>query len=187
MPRLSHGAPPLSSSLTRPVALHEQVPVKLVVMRSEIRCARAIGVVSYPHWHDASMDRRASYPGVWKLLVRGPFRARRPILKRGEQMAWKDVGLYYLGPGQTVKVGVFWSAPGDKGPQYIMAHAKKGEPPTELEVREYSKVLDYSIAWTRSDGTYGWDYDSIYYEYCVTVRNLGSFAVLFSLQGGGVK
>lgn len=68
-----------------------------------------------------------------------------------------------------------------------MAHANKREAPTELQVNEISKALDYSIAWVRSDGSYGWDYDSVYYVYYVTICNRGSYGVRFSLQGGGVQ
>ncbi len=101
-------------------------------------------------------------------------------------MAWRNVGSFYLGPGQSGRYWIAWGAPGDQGPQWIMAHAARGQPPTELVVTDHSKKLDYSIGWVRSDGTSGWNYDSIYYQYLVTVTNRGSRGVTFSLEGGGV-
>jgi hypothetical protein len=101
-------------------------------------------------------------------------------------MAWRNTGSFYLGPNQSGRYWVGWPAPGDKGPQWIMAHASRGQQPTELVVTDHSKKLDYSIAWVRSDGTRGYHYDSLYYQYLVTVTNRGSSGVTFSLEGGGV-
>ena len=67
-----------------------------------------------------------------------------------------------------------------------MAHPAKGQPPTELVLSNHAKRLDYSIGWIRSDGTSGWNYDSFYYQYKVTVTNSGNRGVTFSFEGGGV-
>jgi hypothetical protein len=100
-------------------------------------------------------------------------------------MSFNNVGSFFLAPGASVRLVLSWNPPGDHGAQWIMAHAAKGQPPTELMVSEFSKQLRYSIAWHRSDCTSGWNYDSYYYRYLVTVKNLGSYGVWFSLQGGG--
>ena len=101
-------------------------------------------------------------------------------------MAWRNVGAFYLAPGQTGRYWLRWNAPGDQGPQWIMAHVAKFQSPAELVVKDHAKRLGYSIAWVRSDGTRGWEYSSYYYEYLVTVTNIGSYGVTFSLEGGGV-
>lgn len=101
-------------------------------------------------------------------------------------MAWRNVGSYYLAAGQSGRYWVAWPAPGDEGPQWIMAHAAKGQEPTELVVTDHAKQLDYELGWVRSDGASGYHYDSLYYRYLVTVTNQGSHGVTFSLEGGGV-
>lgn len=101
-------------------------------------------------------------------------------------MGWRNFGAFYLAPGRSGRYWMAWNAPGDQGPQWIMAHAAKGQPPTELVVSDHAKRLDYSIAWVRSDGTRGWHYDSLYYQYLVTVTNRSSHGVTFSFEGGGV-
>lgn len=101
-------------------------------------------------------------------------------------MAWRNVGRFFLGPNQTGRYWVAWPAPGDRGPQWIMAHAGRGQQPTELVVTDHAKELDYSIAWVRSDGARGYEYDSFYYRYWVTVHNRSNSGVTFSLEGGGV-
>ena len=101
-------------------------------------------------------------------------------------MAWRNVGSFYLAPGASARCRIWWDPPGDKGPQWIMAHAVKGQNPTELIVSDHAKKLDYSIGWVRSDGARGFVDDSYYYEYLVTVTNAGRQGVVFSLEGGGV-
>jgi len=101
-------------------------------------------------------------------------------------MAWRNVGRFYLAAGRSVNCWVSWNAPGDQGPQWIMAHAARGQEPTKLAVSGHAKKLDYGIGWVRSDGSSGWDHDSIYYTYWVKVTNEGTRGVTFSLEGGGV-
>jgi len=100
-------------------------------------------------------------------------------------MSFNNVGSIFVAPGASVRLELWWDAPGDKGAQWIMAHAAKGQPPTELMVSEFSKRLDYSIRWVNTAGMSGWEKDSYNYKYLVTVKNLGAYGVWFSLQGGG--
>ena len=100
-------------------------------------------------------------------------------------MAWK-VGSHYLGPGQTGRWWVKWPPPGDMGSQWIMAHPILNFGPVELVVTDHAKKLDYELGWVRSDGTTGCVWDSRYFCYLVTVRNIGDRAVVFSLEGGRV-
>ena len=101
-------------------------------------------------------------------------------------MAWRNFGAFYLGAGQTARYWIAWGAPGDQGPQWIMAHAAPGQDPTELVVTDHAKRLDYELGWVRSDGTRGFVESSRYYHYLVTVTNRGSRGVTFSFEGGGV-
>jgi hypothetical protein len=97
-------------------------------------------------------------------------------------------GPFYLGPGESTGLVVWFGDPGDDhGAQWIMAHPLKGEPPTALEVSGFQKILAYSIASVTQNGApqYGYDADSAYYQYAVTVTNRGSQGVRFNVQGGG--
>ena len=100
-------------------------------------------------------------------------------------MSFSNVGPYFLSPGGSTRIAIWWPAPGDRGAQWIMAHAANDQPPTELQVSGFTKQLAYSLAYHRSDCTSGWIHDSYYYRYLVTVTNLGSYGVWFTLQGGG--
>jgi hypothetical protein len=100
-------------------------------------------------------------------------------------MAFNNIGSFFIAPGASIRLRLWWPAPGDHGAQWIMAHADRGQPPCELVVSDHAKKLDYSIGWVNSAGQSGWENDSYYYEYRVTVRNRGSYGVRFSIQGGG--
>ncbi len=99
-------------------------------------------------------------------------------------------GPFYLGPGESTGIVIWFGdryESDDHGAQWIMAHPLKGEPPTALEVSGFQKILGYSVGWvTQNGGTqYGYDPDSAYYEYKVTVTNRGTQGVRFNVQGGG--
>ena len=97
-------------------------------------------------------------------------------------------GPFYLSPGGAMRIWVRRAGGQDYGAQWIMAHPlRNGQPPTELVVSDHSKVLDYSIGTITENGppVYGYDPESSYYEYRVTVRNWGAQGTLFNVQGGG--
>lgn len=97
-------------------------------------------------------------------------------------------GPFFLNPGQSMGILVWFGDPGDdRGAQWIMAHPIRGEPPTELQVSNFSKILDYSIGVVSTNGEpeYSYEPSSFYYQYAVTVTNLGSRGVRFNVQGGG--
>jgi len=95
-------------------------------------------------------------------------------------------GPFLLGPGQSTSIIMWYGDPGnDKGALWIMAHPLKGQPPTTLLVKNFTKILDYEIKWVNSEGDSGYDSDSAYYRYGATVTNLGNQAVFFNIQGGG--
>ncbi|MGF6981377.1 hypothetical protein QFZ99_000853 [Paraburkholderia atlantica] len=84
-----------------------------------------------------------------------------------------DVTMWYGDPGD------------DQGAQWIMAHPLPGQPPTELQVSNMRKIINYQVQWVDSEGGSGFDPNTIYYRYKVTVTNLGQQAVFFNIQGGG--
>ena len=96
-------------------------------------------------------------------------------------------GPFFLAPGASTRIWVrLGGGTGDRGAQWIMAHPiQNGQPPTELVLSDFSKALDYGIGWVRSDGHYGYDPQSAYYVYRVTVTNRGREGTLFNVQGGG--
>lgn len=97
-------------------------------------------------------------------------------------------GPFFLAPGASMGILVWFGDPGnDQGAQWIMAHPIQGEPPTELRVSNFAKILDYEIGWVRVNGPpeYGYEPSSFYYRYAVEVTNLGSQGVRFNVQGGG--
>jgi hypothetical protein len=108
-------------------------------------------------------------------------------------MAFNDLqpaaGPFSLAAGQAMRVNVWFGDPGDDhGAQWIMAHPLgNGQPPAELALSDFSKILDYEIGTVTENGppVYGYDADSRYYRYGVTVTNWGSSACSFSVQGGG--
>jgi hypothetical protein len=97
-------------------------------------------------------------------------------------------GPFFLAPGASIGILVWFGNPGDdQGAQWIMAHPIRGEPPCELVVSNHSKILNYSIGTVTINGNpeYGYDPNSFYYRYGVTVTNAGSQGVRFNVQGGG--
>jgi len=95
-------------------------------------------------------------------------------------------GPFWLGAGQSIGITIWYGNLGDDhDAQWIMAHPIAGQPPTELRVSDFSKILGYSDAGVTSEGEYVYDLDSYYYRYGVTVTNLGKEGVFFNLQGGG--
>jgi hypothetical protein len=108
-------------------------------------------------------------------------------------MAFNDLipasGPFTLGPGQSMRLVVWFGNPGDDhGAQWIMAHPiGNGQPPAELVVSDASKILDYEIGQMTENGApvYSYVADSRYYKYGVTVTNWGASACAFSVQGGG--
>jgi|SRR5436190_10767689 hypothetical protein len=95
-------------------------------------------------------------------------------------------GPFWLGPHQSTDITMWYGNPGDDhGAQWIMAHPLKGQPPTALQVSNFRKILGYEIAWVNSEGDSGFDKESAYYRYAVTVTNLGNQGVFFNVQGGG--
>jgi hypothetical protein len=97
-------------------------------------------------------------------------------------------GPFFLAPGASMRIWVRRNGGQDFGAQWIMAHPlRNGQPPTELVVSDHSKLLQYEIGTITINGPaeYGYDPDSSYYEYRVTVRNAGTQGTLFNVQGGG--
>jgi len=95
-------------------------------------------------------------------------------------------GPILIGPGQSVGLTFWFGNPGnDRHAQWAMAHPLKGQPPTTLMVSNFTKSLDYGIKWLNSEGDSGFETNSAYYRYGVTVTNLGNQAVFFNIQGGG--
>src|SRR5262245_8116401 len=89
-------------------------------------------------------------------------------------------GPFFLAPGASVRINVWFGNPGDdQGAQWIMAHPIHGEPPCELVVSDFSKILDYSIGVLIINGgpEYSYDPNSFYYRYGVTVTNWGTQGV----------
>jgi hypothetical protein len=95
-------------------------------------------------------------------------------------MAFNGVGLYYLNPGDTISVEIFWGVGEDHGAQWIMAHAEldTGSYPQfgegAFQVNNHRKIVDLS-ADTGSTNVFYW----------CDVTNVGTFGTFFSLQGGG--
>jgi hypothetical protein len=99
-----------------------------------------------------------------------------------------STGPFFIAPGASLGIVVWFGDPGDdRGAQWIMAHPIQGEPPTSLRVTDFTKSLDYSIGTVTENGdpVYGYDPNSAYYRYGVTVTNLGNSGVHFNVQGGG--
>lgn len=94
-------------------------------------------------------------------------------------------GPFYLAAGGQMRIWMRYPGNGDQGAQWIMAHPLQGEPPTALEVSEFTKVLGYGIGWVNSEGQSGFVPSSFYYEYEVTVTNRGPSGARFNIQGGG--
>ena len=99
-------------------------------------------------------------------------------------------GPFLLSPGESVDITMWYGDPGDDyGAQWIMAHPLHGpnNPPTTLQVSNFRKILGYSVESITENGAtqVGWDPDTYYYQYGVTVTNLGDQASFFNIQGGG--
>jgi hypothetical protein len=98
-------------------------------------------------------------------------------------------GPFFLNAGYSIRIWVQRDGGQDYGAQWIMAHPiPNGQPPAELRVTDHSKLLQYSIAsYTVNGGVseYGYDPNSLYWEYRVTVTNLGTSGTSFNVQGGG--
>jgi len=91
-------------------------------------------------------------------------------------------GPYYLAPGQPMGILMWNGNPGnDLGAQWIMAHpiSDPTQPPATLQVDNFCKILDYSIGNTQGV------YSDPFYQYSVTVTNVGQSGVYFNIQGGG--
>ena len=83
-------------------------------------------------------------------------------------MAFSNVGNYSLAPGQTGRYYISFAG-ADKGPQLIVAHPLN--PGGSLQVDDQTKTHN-------TDGTI---------FYWLTVKNIGTYATNFSLQGGGLS
>jgi hypothetical protein len=97
-------------------------------------------------------------------------------------------GPFFLAPGASMGVVVWFGNPGDdQGAQWIMAHpiSASSQPPAQLTVSDFTKILDYQIASVTENGDPVYAYYDPYYRYSVTVKNTGSSAVFFNVQGGG--
>jgi hypothetical protein len=97
-------------------------------------------------------------------------------------------GPFWIAPGGSVDIIMWYGNPGtDNGAQWIMAHPIAGQPPTQLQVSNFRKILDYSLGIITQNGSaqYSYDPNSAYYRYRATVTNLGSQGVFFNIQGGG--
>ncbi len=81
-------------------------------------------------------------------------------------MAFNNVGLFTLAPGQTGRYFVTFGG-ADRGAQSIHAHPLN--PEGSLQVNDQTKVLN-------PNGTF---------NYWVTVKNIGVSVASFNLQGGG--
>jgi hypothetical protein len=97
-------------------------------------------------------------------------------------------GPFYLGPYASMAVAIYFGKIGDDhGAIWIMANPIKGQPPTTLQVSDFTKMLDYSVKSVSINGdpVMGFDPKSAYYWYGCTVTNLGPDGVFFNLDGGG--
>ena len=95
-------------------------------------------------------------------------------------------GPYFLAPGGSMGIVVWFGDPGnDNGAQWIMAHpiSASTQPPAQLTVSDFTKILDYQIGSVTENGDQNWE--DPFYRYQVTVTNTGSTAVFFNVQGGG--
>ena len=96
-------------------------------------------------------------------------------------------GPYWLAPGQSMGLEVWFGDPGDDhGATWIMAHPLDELAATALQVSGFYKRRAYTIGVITENGSpqYGHAGDS-YIRYGVTVTNIGTEAVHFSVQGGG--
>jgi len=97
-------------------------------------------------------------------------------------------GPFFLAPGASTGIIVWFGNPGDDhGAQWIMAHpiSSPSQPPAQLTVSNFTKILDYSIGSVTENGDPVFSYEDPFYRYSVTVTNTGSSGVFFSVQGGG--
>ena len=97
-------------------------------------------------------------------------------------------GPFFLAPGAATGIIVWFGDPGDDhGAQWIMAHpiSADTQPPAQLTVSDFTKVLDYQIGQVQENGDPVYRYFDPFYRYQVTVTNTGSSGVFFNVQGGG--
>ena len=77
----------------------------------------------------------------------------------------------------------------DHGAQWMMAHpidpGDGNQPPAQLTVSNFTKLLDYQIGQVQENGAATYKYFKPYYQYSVTVPNTGDSGVFFNIQGGG--
>jgi len=105
-------------------------------------------------------------------------------------MSWRvSSPSFYIAPGVTTRILFSWGAPGDKGPQWAMGHPMRGEPPTALATERVAKTVACTIGKLTINGPahYGCgDPKTAYWGYYADIRNDGSEACNFQLEGGGV-
>ncbi len=104
-------------------------------------------------------------------------------------MSWRVTDSILVAPGQTVRINFWWDKPGDQGPQWVMAHPMRGEPPTALATERVAKVVDCEIDYVTINGPaeYGCgDPSTAYWWYYADITNDGTEACRFQLEGGGV-
>lgn len=105
-------------------------------------------------------------------------------------MGWRISNpVFYINPGETVRVKFWWGKPGDKGAQWAMGHPLKGEPPTALATERVAKTVQCTIGKyvINGSGHYGCgDPDTAYWEYYADIKNDGMEGCKFQLEGGGV-
>lgn len=104
-------------------------------------------------------------------------------------MSWRDNSVYYIAPGATIRINFWWPKPGDKGPQWVMAHPLRGEPSSGLATERVAKKTSCTIGKMVINGPAQYscgDPQTAYWSYYVDIKNDGSSGCRFQLEGGGV-
>jgi hypothetical protein len=117
-------------------------------------------------------------------------------MKGEREMAWTMNGsggtafVLYIAPGNTVRVSFAWDHPGDMGPQWVMAHPLRGEPPSAIATERVAKTVDCEIgSLTVNSGVHYYgcgDPNTAYWGYYADLTNDGSEGCNCLVQGGGV-
>jgi hypothetical protein len=105
-------------------------------------------------------------------------------------MGWRvNSPTIFVSPGATVRIGLAWKRPGDKGAQWAMAHPIAGEPPVNLATERVGKRVDCEIGVVRVNGPAEFgcgDPKTAFWSYFVDIRNEGTQGCRFQLEGGSV-
>lgn len=107
-------------------------------------------------------------------------------------MGWRvSSPTYYIAPGQTVRIGFWWKAPGDRGAQWAMGHPIDGQSEAALATERVAKVVSCQFdSLSQNAGVHFYecsDPGTIFWTYYVDIKNDNQAkAASFELEGGGV-